>query len=751
MTGRKLFQHIGKGYLAVLLIFTVLLGVFFYISGYRMMKSGFEQEAGQALDQFVKKTDIRLSMMKETAARLVKEDAVASFAASWETEENIALVQEAIRKNAGGFPQEGMSVYVSKLESSLDRVVGAEQAEGAYDFLTSFQFGNGSSEGIKQYFTRSENSGKVFVRYCVKSSVRNTNSLFLVQREMIGERPIYVICVLDVDAIIGAQVYRGGSIAVLDGQNIVCNIGANTLNTTDGIHNILEKYEVGTLQNRTASGDGYIYRIGASDIYRWNYILAVPTSALGEGAVQIFLTVLAVCFVLLALGWGLLLLLTKWVYRPFDRLLRRFPGYQATLADEDFFVKEALSAMEQERETLTAQVAADQVPLKTAFLKDLLFGLVSGEQFVEQAPKFALSGLSGPFRVVLLELVDYELLVETFPSETIEEMKRQVEEFLNDQLKEQIVHRVLNLDAKRLAVVSRGAEVRSLRELLMDMVMMVEGSFDVEIAGAIGEDCDDLAEVAASFASSCRIMENRVSLGSRNAVVTEEDVNVANSGGFYYPLDVERELITAVIRAHAEETDRIIDHILHENFKNRKLPKDRINAFAFAIAATLNRILESLNKSAEEVFGDGNIVFLDLKLCKGPEELGEKIHELFQMVIKHINVENKIAEDDLSDQLLSYIHSHYNEDISLLDIGGHFNLSQCYTSTLFKDATGENFKDYLSRYRIKKAKEILGKDPSIKNNELAKMIGCNTVATLFRLFNKYEGMSPGQYVKSLKQ
>ena len=175
-----------------------------------------------------------------------------------------------------------------------------------------------------------------------------------------------------------------------------------------------------------------------------------------------------------------------------------------------------------------------------------------------------------------------------------------------------------------------------------------------------------------------------------------------------------------------------------------------MNAFAFAITATLNRVLEALNKTPDEVFGDGEIVFLDLKMCRDPAQLGAKIHELFHKVIMHIEMENQMAEDDLSNQMLAYIHSHYNEDISLLDLGAHFDLSQCYMSNLFKDATGENFKDYLSRYRIKKAKEILAEDPGIKNNELAKRIGCNTVATLFRLFNKYEGMSPGQYVKNMK-
>ena len=49
------------------------------------------------------------------------------------------------------------------------------------------------------------------------------------------------------------------------------------------------------------------------------------------------------------------------------------------------------------------------------------------------------------------------------------------------------------------------------------------------------------------------------------------------------------------------------------------------------------------------------------------------------------------------------------------------------------------------------AKQILDKEPNIKNSELANRIGCNTVATLFRLFNKYEGISPGQYIKTLKE
>lgn len=750
MTGRKLYKHIYRGFIAVALVITVIFSLCFYISSYESMKSKFGYEAGAALDQFAKRADIRLSMMKEAAARLSRDEAIAAYAQAEETDESVLLVQEAIRRNVADFGAQGMSIYVSKLDSSLERVIGEGQTPSVYDFLNSYQFGNGSGESIKQYFTRSENEGKIFVRYCVKSTLRNTNSLFMVEREMIGENAVYVICSLDMGVLTGSQIYRDGSFAILDGQNIVCNVGSNTLQTTDGINEIIKKNDMGTLTGAAAQGRGYLYRAVSSDIYRWNYVLAVPTVALGEGAVQIFFAVLALCVVWLFACWGLLKLVMKWIYRPIDTMLRCMPGYGTALADEAAFAASAVATLSRERDALAGRLEDVKEPLRAKFMRDMLLGLVTGDRFSEQAAEYGLTGLSGPYRVVLLEFVNYDLLVDAFTDDAIHEIKYQIEEFIGDQLKEQVIAGVVEIDATKMAVISYGTDVRKLRELLMDMAMMVEGSFDVEIAGAIGDDCDELFEISKSYQSSCRIMENRVSVGSRSAIVTAEDVNAANTGGFYYPLNVERELITAVIRAHGEETDRIIDDILNENFRNRTLTKDRMNAFAFAITATLNRVLESLNKTSDEVFGDGDIVFLDLKMCRDPEELGVKIHEVFHKVITHIDMENKIAEDDLSNQMLAYIHSHYNEDISLLDIGGHFNLSQCYTSTLFKDTTGENFKDYLSRYRIKKAKEILAQDPGIKNNELAKMIGCNTVATLFRLFNKYEGMSPGQYVKSMK-
>ena len=62
-----------------------------------------------------------------------------------------------------------------------------------------------------------------------------------------------------------------------------------------------------------------------------------------------------------------------------------------------------------------------------------------------------------------------------------------------------------------------------------------------------------------------------------------------------------------------------------------------------------------------------------------------------------------------------YIQENYNKDISLDDVSGIVNISPYYFSKIFKEETGENFIEYVTKVRIEKAKEFLAQpDISIK-------------------------------------
>ncbi len=72
---------------------------------------------------------------------------------------------------------------------------------------------------------------------------------------------------------------------------------------------------------------------------------------------------------------------------------------------------------------------------------------------------------------------------------------------------------------------------------------------------------------------------------------------------------------------------------------------------------------------------------------------------------------------------MEYIRQHYNEpELGLNDICSYLNIGTSYFSTIFKEATGGTFLEFLSKTRMEKAKELL-EQTALKNYEIAEKVG----------------------------
>lgn len=91
-----------------------------------------------------------------------------------------------------------------------------------------------------------------------------------------------------------------------------------------------------------------------------------------------------------------------------------------------------------------------------------------------------------------------------------------------------------------------------------------------------------------------------------------------------------------------------------------------------------------------------------------------------------------------------YIINNFNKSITLKDVADEVFLSQNYLSELFKKETGEGFYDFISKYRIRKAKEILI-TTNLKIYEVAQKVGYNDSITFGRAFKKITGRTPNSY------
>lgn len=91
-----------------------------------------------------------------------------------------------------------------------------------------------------------------------------------------------------------------------------------------------------------------------------------------------------------------------------------------------------------------------------------------------------------------------------------------------------------------------------------------------------------------------------------------------------------------------------------------------------------------------------------------------------------------------------YIINNFNKNITLKEVADEVFLSQNYLSELFKKEMGEGFYDFLSRYRIKVAKDLL-LTTNLRVYEIAENVGYNDSITFGRAFKKITGATPNSF------
>lgn len=189
---------------------------------------------------------------------------------------------------------------------------------------------------------------------------------------------------------------------------------------------------------------------------------------------------------------------------------------------------------------------------------------------------------------------------------------------------------------------------------------------------------------------------------------------------------------------------------------------ERINAFLDQISADFNNPVSAI-KLVDELasifsqrfvathrpsYFDGfeiNVADLVSK-SYSIKELFEEFKACLKKVINN-HKDDIIKRDSMYVQAAKqYIECHYSEKIQLDDIARTIYLSPVYFSVLFKKEEKMNFSEYLMRYRIDKAKELLC-DPSLSISEIGRKVGYGQQRYFSQIFKRIVGLKPSEYRK----
>lgn len=125
----------------------------------------------------------------------------------------------------------------------------------------------------------------------------------------------------------------------------------------------------------------------------------------------------------------------------------------------------------------------------------------------------------------------------------------------------------------------------------------------------------------------------------------------------------------------------------------------------------------------------------------------DELHLLLSNAVKQYFEALHAAVPDSSTLFLikDYISSNYSDSsLSIKDISEHVHLSSSYLCTVFKTETGQTLNQYLTQFRIEKAKQLL-LDPRNKISEIAALVGYCDSNYFGKAFKKVVGLSPSEY------
>lgn len=163
------------------------------------------------------------------------------------------------------------------------------------------------------------------------------------------------------------------------------------------------------------------------------------------------------------------------------------------------------------------------------------------------------------------------------------------------------------------------------------------------------------------------------------------------------------------------------------------------NVFNSTLLYDINKIIRSSKNKLEHYLLQGNCMFLELLINISREFVTYLLSDSSIKTLKS----QKIIQD-----LLSFFNEYYYKKITSNFLEIQYNCNFDYINRVFKETTGKTIFVYLNELRISQAK-LLFNTGSFKVSEVSEKVGFQDSYYFCKVFKKYTGVTPSNYIKNI--
>lgn len=485
----------------------------------------------------------------------------------------------------------------------------------------------------------------------------------------------------------------------------------------------------------------------------WRYIYKSDHSSLDTAAQKLFLILLPVIIVVFLLSIYSAFYITRHIYKPIQKLMDSIlnKGRMVPLKEsrnEFDFLNKAYEE-EYDRQQRISKLAERAYPLiwKTLFT-DLLLGRCTEEEIrtaIREIP-----GGYGPedYYAVIAATVKQSEDISAIDSDVcflgifncIQELQADTCEIYPVIIEKVCVAVIMGFKPQ----VSDASIKKTVLNLIRQIKACVQGlPFETRINP--GRVCYSIYNLPYSYQDALENMKYQVYYGLDDQEETRPSGERKLFGYEYFSARME-PLAESIRRNHVDEALFMAETMIHEITGSLTEINEVCEACNKLIDMLIQKMLDFRVSEQEDIFEETRkYLQSSLNPSAKPQQIEERTIQFARQSVRLMGIYYQKQQHKYVVSVKEYIANNYfNSSISLSSTAEYIGINTSYLSKLFRDNAGEHFTDYLNKYRIEKAKQLLS-STHFTIQEIGFKTGFNTIQNFNRVFKKIVGKTPGQY------
>ena len=282
-------------------------------------------------------------------------------------------------------------------------------------------------------------------------------------------------------------------------------------------------------------------------------------------------------------------------------------------------------------------------------------------------------------------------------------------------------------------------------DICMDVKEYITSNLGIAAAVGISKESDNgIKELHSSYIQAREALDTFYAT-ENNRIILYDDVEEQKSVPMKF-INTEllaQEINTVIAKADLDMVKKLVDKYLND--VDMMHNKNYIRYFSFTLMNTIESMLINTNINTDAILESATI-WDKLTHIETIVDINKWFENIFKYVFETIELSRNAKTQNVVEEVKEIIKSEYSSHITIDYIAKKLHFSGVHINNIFKRETGMAIFDYLAKYRINMAKELL-KEKDCKVYVVAKAVGYTNQTHFKLLFQQYVGMTPVEYKK----